>query len=450
MAPFSEILLVFGIIRPYPGRNRANAATTAGVFALTFSASLGVPLDAMNAHSKELRFPAGRAVTLQELDRDPYAVFARLAEHEPISWIPALGMWYVVGYENVRTALADPRLTTVSERSTIYDTFGEHMLTSEGAAHDRYRRTAQQFFTPSYIRSQLEPVIRARTESLVDDFEGQGRAELRSAFAARLPVQAMLSVCGLPAAAEPRMRAWYDDFEAALANFSGDRGVRDTARRSVSAFHALMDEAIRSSRGAGDSSLVAHLVHAPPADRLDDEAVKRNLSIIFFGGISTVEGLLLNSLWALFETPGALDRVRRDIAQVPQVIEETMRWLSPVQSATRHVTESFEWQGIEFAPHDTVNCMLGAANRDPAIFVDPDRFDLDRANSRRHLGFAVGAHSCLGSQLAKAEARIGLQTLLTRLPGLRIERDASDPPSGYEFRQPRRLTASWDHEETRP
>jgi cytochrome P450 len=118
--------------------------------------------------------------------------------------------------------------------------------------------------------------------------------------------------------------------------------------------------------------------------------------------------------------------------------------LSPVQSATRHVTERFEWQRVEFAPHDTVNCMLGAANRDPAVFADPDRFDLDRPNSRRHLGFATGVHSCLGSQLAKAEARIGLQTLLARLPGLRLERALSEAPSGYEFRQPRRLTVSWN------
>jgi cytochrome P450 len=409
----------------------------------------------MNAHANNLRFPIGRAVTLQELDRDPYAVFARLAEHEPISWIPALDMYYVVGYENVREALAHPRLTTVSERSTIYDTFGEHMLTSEGDLHERYRRTARQFFTPSYIRSQLEPGIRLRTASLVAGFERRGGAELRSALAARLPVQAMLSVCGLPAAEEPRLRAWYDDFEAALANFSGDLAVREAAKRSVSEFHALLDEAIRSSRGAEDSSLVAHLVNAPAADRLDNDAIKRNLSIIFFGGISTVEALLLNCLWALFETPAALDRVQGDVAQVPQVIEETMRWLSPVQSATRHVTERFEWRGVEFSPHETVNCMLGAANRDPAIFADPDRFDLDRANSRRHLGFATGAHACLGLQLAKAEVRIGLQTLLSELPGLRIDRDASEPPRGYEFRQPRRLTARWDpkntvYKETRP
>lgn len=398
----------------------------------------------MDAAERELRFPIGHSVTLQELDRDPYPVFVRLAEHEPISWIPALDMWYVVGYENVRAALMDPRLTTVSERSTIYDTFGEHMLTSEGATHGRYRRSAQQFFTPAYIRTHLEPLIRERAESLVDALAHQGRTELRSAFAARLPVQTMLSVCGLPAAAEPRLRTWYDDFEAALANFSGDRRVRDAARRSVAEFHALLDAAIGASSAARSSSLLAHLVEAPTADRLEDEAIKRNLSIIFFGGISTVEGLLLNCLWALFETPGVLERVRCDIGKIPQLMEETMRWSSPVQSATRHVKERFEWQRIEFAPHDTVNCMLGAANRDPTVFADPDRFDVDRANSRRHLGFATGAHSCLGAQLAKAEVRIGLETLLGRLSGLRIDRASSAPPSGYEFRQPRRLTVSWD------
>jgi cytochrome P450 len=284
-------------------------------------------------------------------------------------------------------------------------------------------------------------MIRAHAEKLMDCFERQGRAEFRAAFAARLPVQVMLSLCGVPAAEEPRLRGWYDHFEAALANFSGDQGVRDAARQSVAEFHALLDSQIRS-KGAERSSLVAHLLGAP--DRLDDEAIKRNLSIIFFGGISTVEALLLNALWALFETPGALDRVRRDTGQIPQAIEETMRWLSPVQSATRHVTERFEWQYVELAPDDTVNCMLGAANRDPSVFVEADRFDLDRKNSRRHLGFATGAHSCLGAQLAKAEARIALETVLTRLPGLKLERESSEPPSGYEFRQPRRLTVSWN------
>lgn len=123
---------------------------------------------------------------------------------------------------------------------------------------------------------------------------------------------------------------------------------------------------------------------------------------------------------------------------------DDLRQESPVQSATRHVTEAFEWQGIQFSPGDDVNCMLGTANRDPSVFTDPDRFDLDRANSRRHLGFATGAHACLGSHLAKAEVRIGLEVLLGRLHNMRLERSLTKAPTGYEFRQSRKLTVSWD------
>jgi len=395
--------------------------------------------------AREKRFPIGREITLAELDRDPYPAFDRLRRHEPISWIAALNMWYVVGYEDVRTALLDSsRLTTESAQSTILDTFGAHILTSEGAMHERYRQALRHPFTPAFIRAHLEAAIGAASTMLIDGFEHQGQADVRAVFASRLPIQVILLVCGLPAQAEPQMRCWYDSFEAALANFTGNQAIRDTARRSVAEFHALLDTAIHSTSAAAENSLLSRLVQAPADERLSNEEIKRNLSIVFFGGISTVEALLLNGLWALFEHPDVLQRIQSQPALLAQLTEETMRWLSPVQSATRHVMTPFEWQGIEFAPHDTVNCMLGAANRDPAIFADPDRFDLDRANSRRHLGFATGVHACLGSHLAKAEVQIGLAHLLGRLRNPRLERSQTEAPSGYEFRQPRKLTLCWD------
>jgi cytochrome P450 len=395
--------------------------------------------------SRRARFPLGNELTLDELDRDPYPAFARLRAHEPISWVPAMNMWYVVGYEDVRAALMDSRrLTTASVQSTIFDTFGAQILTTEGETHERYRGAAKHTFAPNTIRAHLEHAIRAAAAALVVDFERQGCVDLRRAFAARLPIQVMLLLCAIPADAEPKMRRWYDSFEAALANFTRDPDIRAAAQCSIAEFHALLDSAIAAIDRSDENSLLAHLVRAPRGERLSNDEIKRNLSIIFFGGISTVEALLLNTLWALFEHPDALQRTQNDHALIPQVIEETMRWLSPVQSATRHVTEAFEWRGVEFQPDDTVNCMLGAANRDPSIFTDPDRFDLDRANSRRHLGFATGTHACLGSHLAKTEVRIGLETLLSTLRGLRLDRSLTAAPTGYEFRQPRTLTVSWN------
>jgi cytochrome P450 len=393
---------------------------------------------------KKARFPIGHEITLAELDCNPYPAFARLREREPISWIAALNMWYIVGYEDVRTALLDAaRMTTASAQSTIFTTFGAHVLTTEGTTHDRYRQALRHPFTPTFVRAHLEPAIAAAATALVDELQKLGLADLRSAFASRLPIQVILLICGLPADAEPLVRRWYDSFEAALANFTGNESIRVVARRNLAEFHSLLDTAIHSVTLA-DDCLLARLVNAPADERLDDDEIKRNLTIVFFGGISTVEALVLNSLWAMFEHADVLECAQRDLTILPQVIEETMRWLSPVQSATRHVKEPFEWRGIQFSANDTVNCMLGAANRDPSIFADPDRFDPRRANSRRHLGFATGSHACLGSHLAKAEVEIGLGTLLSRLHNIQLERSLTDPPTGYEFRQPRKLTVRWD------
>lgn len=106
-------------------------------------------------------------------------------------------------------------------------------------------------------------------------------------------------------------------------------------------------------------------------------------------------------------------RLRSEPVLLPQIIEETLRWLSPVQSATRHVVRDCEIAEVRLEAGATVNCMLGAANRDPNVFPDPDRFDIDRANLRRHLGFATGSHSCIGFNLAKTEVRIAIEKLLT-------------------------------------
>src|ERR1700722_1150618 len=390
------------------------------------------------------RFPVGAAVELAELERDPYPVFARLREREPVSWLPALNMWYVTRYEHVRAIILDTeRFTTVSEHSLLLDTFGTHLLTTEGALHDRYRRAVQPHFSAGFVRDHFEDPIRIAAAELIESFRSAGRVELRAAFARRLPIQAMLIACGLPATSELRIRQWYDSFEAALANFTLDRTVRLRAQRDVAALHELLQSVMPPAAGPVDASLLASLINMPTGERLGDDEIKRNLSIILFGGISTVEALILNTLWALFEHPAVLSRLRADATLLPEVLDEAIRWLSPVQSATRHVVKDCEIAGVRLKAGATVNCMLGAANRDPRIFPHPDNFDIERTNLRRHLGFATGPHSCVGFYLAKSEARIALEELLTLLPQFTLVGSESGPLRGYEFRQPAALTIAW-------
>jgi cytochrome P450 len=400
--------------------------------------------DARTSDLDDARRLAGSDVSVATLDADPYPVYAALRARGRLVWVRSLNMWYATHYEDVRAILLDSeRFTTDSPHSTIRDTFGAQMLSAEGAPHARYRRATQPAFMTSHIRDRLEAAIARAADALVDAFAGAGESELRASFASRLPIQVMLRVFGLPGESEPRLRSWYDSFERALANFTGDPAVRAEGKRDVADFHAFLDDEIARSPIADRQGLLHDLVGAAPAGRLSDGEIKRNMAIIFFGGISTVEALMLNSLWALFRHRAAFDRVRGDGALLPAAIEETMRWLSPVQSATRHVAADTDYAGIRLRAGETVNCMLGAANRDPAVFADPDRFDIERANANRHLGFATGPHLCLGFRLAKAEVRIALETLLRRLPELALDERRDATPRGYEFRQPRALHVRW-------
>ena len=397
----------------------------------------------------KVRFPIGRSIDLAELARDPYPIYAELRESEPVSFVPQLNMYFVTRYEDVTTILQDTDHFVVgTERSTVFDTFGEHMMTVEGAPHDFYKRAHQPFFLPATIRDKLEDQIRAHVDLLIDGIEAQGAVEFRAAFASRLPILTMLSMFGLAPEEESRLREWYDSFEKALSNFTWDEGVRAAGRASAADFIALIQHYLDLLRSSAeeydDSTLLGALLNAPAEDRLNNEQICRNALIIFFGGISTVEALLLNVLYALSLHPETLARARRDAALIPGALNETIRWLGPVQSATRHVVKENELHGVVFQKGDTVNCMLAAANHDPAMFEDPGAFDMDRKNLQRQIGFAVGPHHCLGSRLARVEARIALERLFARLPGLRLDLGRVEGPQGYEFRQPLSAMAVWD------
>ena len=400
----------------------------------------------MSVDNRAALYPIGSSVIPEDLARDPYPIYARMQSAEPISWVAALGMYYAVRYQHVQDILKDPaRFSVGTEHSTLFDTFGIHMLTVDDERHERFRGAFQPYFSASAVRSQLETQIRAHVDHLLEGFKARKRAEMRSAFASRLPILTMLSLFGLPGAREPEVRAWYDSFEAALANFEWNNAVRETARRNVQAFCQMIQDAIDHYRHKPDPrALLSRLANAPAEEILDDEAIQHNSLIVLFGGISTVEALVLNSLYALCAHLDTLHQVRANPALIASVLEETMRWSGPVQSATRHVVSDTTFAGVAFKAGEVVNCMIAAANRDPDKFPDPHRFDITRAGLRQHLGFALGLHHCLGLHLAKLEARIALEQFFSQLPGYRTDPSQRCELLGSEFRRPPQLTLLWD------
>lgn len=391
----------------------------------------------------DARFPIGASFDPETAGRDPYPTLALMREQEPVSWVAAFKMYYVTRHEDVAAILKDDVTFLVGgEDMLVYDTFGRHMMTIDGPDQRRYRLATRAPFTPKLIREGLEANVAAIVDELVDAFAARGEVELRQTFASRLPVRVMLAVFGLPREDEPLLRVWYDAFEAALANYSWDSDVRAKGKAGVAAFKAHLAKRLDEGAAAGGASLLAALAHAEGEHRLSKDEILQNALIIFFGGISTVEALLLNTLYALALHPEPFARVRADHALIPNAVEETARWLSPVQAATRLVDREATLHGVVLKPGDLVNCMLAGANRDAAAFAAPDVFDIDRADINKHLAFATGPHLCLGSHLARAEVRIAVQRLL-KLPDFTVDLGRTASPTGYEFRQPDRLTAAW-------
>ncbi len=399
----------------------------------------------MNTDRRAALYPIGSATTPDDLARDPYPIYARMQATEPVSWVSALGMYYIVRYEDVQAVLGQPtRFAVGTEHSTLFDTFGTHMLTVDDERHEKYRAAFQPFFSASAVRGELERQIREHVHQLIDKFATRKSVELRHAFASRLPILTMLSLLGLPGEREPQVRRWYDSFEAALANFEWNEEVRKAAQKNVRDFRSMIQEEIdRYRRQPNSSALLSHLANAPAHSRLQDEAIQRNSLIVLFGGISTVEALILNAVHALSAHTETLERVRANQALIPAVLDETMRWSGPVQSATRHVVTDTTYAGVELRAGEIVNCMIAAANRDPSRFAEPHRFDIGRPSLRQHLGFATGVHHCLGLHLAKLEARIALEGFFARLPGCHAQSADSCQPVGSEFRRPPRLSLVW-------
>lgn len=393
-------------------------------------------------------FPIGSSVKLTELERDPYPFYQSLREYEPVSYIESLDMYFVTRYEDIKQILRDTETYTVgAEKSMVYDTFGAQMLTTDGKLHDLYKSAHRPFFMPKIIRSTMENHIRRHVTDLIDGFANNKKIEIRQAFASRLPVLTMLSLFGISIEEENNVREWYDSFEAALSNFSRDEEVRVSAKKKVEKFRELIQgclDKLREENSEKENSLLQLLLLPPELERLSDDEIIRNALIIFFGGISTVEALILNTLYALTLHPKTLKRVCDDPMLITEAITETGRWLSPVQSATRQVTKKTVLHGIELRKGDTVNCMLGSGNRDSEQFINPDCFDIERNNAHTHLGFSFGSHHCLGFRLARAEAQIALEHLFRRLPGFRLDISQTVEPKGYEFRQPHKAVAVWD------
>ena len=269
-------------------------------------------------------------------------------------------------------------------------------------------------------------------EELIDRFAGEGSAELVSQFTSTIPIRVIAYVIGIPMEDYTTFHAWGLD----IIGFTDDppRGMA-AAQNLVEFLKPLI--AARRAEPRGD--LISRLVHAEvDGERLTDEEIYSFLRLLLPAGAETTFRLVGNLLHALLAHPPALAAVRDDETKLDWAIEETLRWESPVQYASRETTQPTALAGVELAVGSQLLVALGSANRDERRFADPDRFQFDR-RPEDHMAFGFGRHFCVGAHLARLEARTAVRALLRRLPQIRFAPDATHGVVGLAFRSPSAL-----------
>jgi cytochrome P450 len=378
---------------------------------------------------RDRRFPVGAGVTVANLEADPHPTLRQLRAAEPVSWIPCLDAWLVTSRDLVLQAMRDAETFTVDDpRFSTAQVVGPSMLSTDGREHDRHREPFAAPFRLGPVRERFTEIIAEEVASRIAAMQRAGAADLRTEFTGPVAVRVVIEALGLGQTEPAVALGWYDAIVESVSQITAEG--RPTAR-GEEAFAQL-----REAMGPRlDSRIAGDLSHA--------EAVS-NAAVLMFGGIETTDAMIALAVLHLLSTPHAQALVRAGTATIANAVEESLR-LEPAASVIdRFATRDVELGGAAIARGDLVRLSLAGANRDPAFFPDPDRFDVTRENARHQVAFAHGPHVCLGMHLARLETQIAVAALLDRMPGLRLDPDRPAVVSGLVFRKPVTLRVVWD------
>jgi pimeloyl-[acyl-carrier protein] synthase len=369
---------------------------------------------------------------LPEVHEDPYPLYHQLRAADPVHRSP-LGFWVLTRHADVLAVLRDARMSRDprrSERMELLRSSAEvdELLSSEEAApsmlfvdppdHTRLRALVTKAFTPGAVE-RLRPRIEAIVAELLDRVNNAGEMDVVDDLAYPLPVTVICELFGVPEPDRDRFRAWSRE----LVRLLDPLVPADSLERALRARQALRDylrELITERRAHPTGDLLTALIAAEDQGRqLSEPELVSMCVLLLVAGHETTVNLIANGTLALLRNPEARVGLRAGAELPGSAVEELLRYDSPVQFTSRHALADLEIGGRRVRAGETVIAVLGAANRDPAQFPDPDRLDLARAPNR-HIAFGGGIHFCLGAPLARVEGRIAIGALLARLPGLEL------------------------------
>ncbi|MEN8182634.1 MAG: cytochrome P450 [Myxococcota bacterium] len=363
---------------------------------------------------------------------DPYPAYAALRAAKPVFWLDVVRGFVLTRYEDVAVVLRDARFSVDRTsfrldmprpgagrraRQAFEESRRHNLLFMDPPDHTRLRASVARSFTPRRVQA-LRPRIQRISDELIDAARERGRFDLIRDFAYPLPVTVIAELLGLPLTQLDDLKRWSDDFGVVLLepHLTREGTEFEGAEQSFLELADFLRDVFRSKRARPGDDLLSALL----GSELSEPEILSIVSLLLVAGHETTTNLIGNAVLALLRNPDQRRRLEQEPELMSQAIEEFLRYDSPVQLSRRVASEDCEVGGQKIRRGERLYLVLGAANRDPGQFEDPDRLDLGRRDAR-HLAFGGGIHACLGAPLARAEAAIAIDTLLRRLPGFEAE-----------------------------
>lgn len=380
-------------------------------------------------------------VTLDDLAHDPYSVYRRLREQSPVMWVPVLGRFVATGYGACHAIEHDPDTYSSDDPTSLQKmAMGHSMIRKDDPVHLHERKSFGGVLKPKAIMQTWDRVFALNTETAVQRFRKLGAgADFHSEFSTPLAAENLRQVIGFRNATAQDLQRWSQDLIDGAGNYSDDAAVWARCAQSSNEINVAIAEMHARLASDPDASLLSQVFTSD----LAAESVAANVKLAISGGLNEPRHVMGSMVWALLDRPDQLQKViENDLWN--DAFDETLRWVSPLSMYVRTTTRDTELAGVHLPQGSGISVSVGAANRDPSQFEDPETFTISR-DKKPHLGFGNGSHFCAGAWVARAMVvKHAMPTLFAALPTLRLDHNHPPRNGGWVFRGPTTLPLLWN------